>query len=107
MRYFLVMLDELSSASAREAHLAEHEHFVDSMVARNLVLLGGEFDEKVGASYAAYVLAADGTAAAMAIAADDPLVRHGHVSPHVVEWCLIGINRRAIAPEQWLEPTDG
>ena|SRR2546423_452907 len=103
MRYFLVLLDELTTGSTRELGAGDHDLFVDFMLARNVILLGGGFDEKIGDSYAAYVLVADDGAAALAVAAEDPLMRHGHVSLRVVEWQLVGINRRTIDPAQVLE----
>ena len=93
--YFLVLLREDFDASA-----IDHESFVDSLIERNLVLLGGPF---VGEPYpgvtAAYVLRCADADEAAAIVATDPLVTSGTCVSTVVGWDLVGIDLAAIDPE--------
>jgi uncharacterized protein YciI len=69
-----------------------HEEFIDSLSARNLVLLGGTFAGRVGAATAAYVLRCDSVSAPRKIAAADPLAAAGAVALEFVEWQLVGID---------------
>jgi uncharacterized protein YciI len=100
--YFLVFLQPV--AGAKEG--PEHEPYVDWLVARNLVLLGGDFEPAVGAADAAYVLRCDTLDEARRIAAEDPLVASGSATAEVVEWQLVGINPDAIEPSLELRPGD-
>jgi uncharacterized protein YciI len=95
--YVLVLMNEVAGA---EVALAEdaHEDFIDSLIARNLVLLGGPFGGRVGDATAAYVLHCDSLSAAREIAADDPLAVAGAVPLEFVEWQLVGIDPAAIEP---------
>jgi uncharacterized protein YciI len=92
--YFLVLLQESGSADD-----VAHEPFIDSLVERNLVLLGGDFDEEAFPGVtAAYVLRCGDLAEAEAVVATDPLVASGACEATVVGWDLVGVNLNAIDP---------
>ena len=88
---------EASKPAGAEADAA-HERFIDSLIGRKLVLLGGEFGAPVGAAAAAYVLRCTSVEEAAALAAEDPLVAAGAVSPRLVEWRLVGVDPEVIDP---------
>jgi uncharacterized protein YciI len=93
--YFLVMLQDLHTERS-----ADHEPFIDSLIARNTILLGGGFlDPPRPGIGAAYVLHCAGHAEAAAIVATDPLVRIGAVTATISAWDLVGINTAAIDPD--------
>ena len=102
MPYFLVLLQPVANAGEPP----EHEPYVDSLVARNLVLLGGPYGSRVGGVDAAYLLHCDTLGDARGIADEDPLVSSGSMRARVVEWQLVGINPDAIAPSLVLRPSD-
>jgi hypothetical protein len=52
--YYLVLLQP--GPTAADADWKEHEAFIDLMVERNVVLLGGEFGSPVGGAVGAYLL---------------------------------------------------
>lgn|SRR5690625_2505903 len=93
--YFLVLLRESTVAAEEE----DHEPFIDSLVARNLILLGGSFDEPIDGAVTAYILRCDDEGQAHAIVAEDPLVLAGIAEPLITRWDLLGINRHAIDAE--------
>jgi uncharacterized protein YciI len=93
--YFLVLLQDL-----HPDHAVDHEPFIDSLIARNVILLGGGFDDPPRPGIgAAYVLRHDSLAEAEATVATDPLVRSGAVIATVTAWDLVGINAAAIDPD--------
>ena len=83
----------------RQLHAAEHEEFVTALIENNQVLLGGDFVPPVSDLQAAYVLRCESVAAAVELAARDPIFSSGVYEPHAVEWDLVGINLEAIDPE--------
>jgi hypothetical protein len=89
-RYYLVWL----RPTGRPA--PDHEPFVDSLIERDAILLGGP----VGGA-AAYVLRCAEKAEADRIVATDPLVTSGAATATVTEWQLVGVNLRAIDPDLW------
>jgi uncharacterized protein YciI len=100
MKYFLVLLSDEPDGGVEDAIARAHEGFIDALIARTAVLLGGGFETQVSGFYAGYVLVADSIAAATAVAQDDPLVRDARVTCHVTEWRLVGIDTAAIDPNQ-------
>jgi uncharacterized protein YciI len=100
--YFLVLLQPVAGA----ADPPEHEPFTDSLVARNLVLLGGGFEPQLHGSDAAYVLRCDTLADARQLVAEDPLVASGSYRGEVFEWQLVGVNPDAIEPSLVVRPSD-
>jgi uncharacterized protein YciI len=93
--YFLVLLQDL-----RTDRTVDHEPFIDSLIERNLILLGGPFvDEPEAGVESAYVLRCETRAEAEAIVATDPLVSSGAVTATVSTWDLVGINTGAIDPD--------
>jgi uncharacterized protein YciI len=78
----------------------DHERFVDSLVDRNVILLGGPFDgEPVARVSAAYVLRCSDIDEARAVVATDPLVVAGAAVATVTRWDLVGIDVDAIDDE--------
>ena len=102
MNYFLVLLSDVADVPPRESD--SHERFIDSLIARNAVLLGGGFASSVGGSSAGYVLVAKDIDEAEALAREDPLVEHGIATYEITEWRLVGINTAAIDPDLALSP---
>jgi uncharacterized protein YciI len=100
--YFLVLLQPVAGA----AEPPEHEPYVDSLVSRNVVLLGGDLEPRVAGADGAYVLHCSTLADARRIAGEDPLVTSGSSRAEVVEWQLVGINPDAIEPALVLRPGD-
>jgi hypothetical protein len=91
--YFLVLLRE----RAETAGEIDHEPFIDSLVERNLVLLGGGFTEPpLDGVAAAYVLRCGTRTEAEAVVATDPLVASGACTATVTGWDLVGINTAAV-----------
>jgi hypothetical protein len=82
----------------------DHEPFVDSLVERNLVLLGGELEPPLLDADGAYVLTCGSLEEARRLAADDPLVSSGSARAGVVAWQLVGINPDAIDADLVLRP---
>jgi uncharacterized protein YciI len=74
----------------------DHEPFIDSLVAKHLVLLGGDLVESGPGIRAAYVLRCDDLATAEAIVASDPLVTSGVMRSQLAEWQLVGIDLGAV-----------
>ena len=103
--YVLVLLRPGPSVDAHDRWAEDHRKFVDSLIRRNLILLGGGL---TGAAdlQAAYVLRAAGAEEAAAVAADDPFVRHGVVEPVPLPWELVGINPEAIDPASVVTPAE-
>ncbi len=100
MKYFLVLLSDEPEGGPEHAVASAHERFIDSLIERNAVLLGGGFETPISGCYAAYVLVAEDIATATAVAGDDPLVRDAGVGCDVTEWRLVGIDTAAIDPSQ-------
>jgi uncharacterized protein YciI len=79
---------------------AQHDSFVDSLVERRLVLLGGPLTEAgSGGPHAAYVLRCASLADAQEVVATDPLVSSGAATAAVLPWDLVGIDPRIIDPD--------
>ena len=106
MAYVLVILREGEQVEQESSFAAEHERFIDSLIERNLVLLGGPFASPVGDADAAYLLRCESVEEARAIAAGDPYARGRVVLPECVEWELVGINPDAIDPDAVIRPQD-
>ncbi|MCF6746342.1 hypothetical protein E9529_19105 [Blastococcus sp. KM273128] len=90
--YFLVLLTAAAGAGAPRA---DHEAFVDSLVDRRLVLLGGP----LGEDDAAYVLRCGSPAEAQDVVAADPLVASGARTATVTRWDLVGVDLRLVDPD--------
>jgi uncharacterized protein YciI len=106
MPYVLVILRGGANAEGEQAHAPAHERFINSLIERNLVLLGGAFARAIDDVYAAYVLRCSGVEEARAIAAEDPFVVHEVVRPECVDWKLVGINPDAIEASAVVRPED-
>ena len=102
MPYFLVLLQPVAGAGTSP----DHEPFVDWLLARNLVLLGGELEPPSSGVDAAYVLSCASLDEARDLVARDPLVSSGCMLADVVEWQLVGVNPTAVEPELLLGPDD-
>jgi uncharacterized protein YciI len=97
--YVLVTLHPTRDAAQRHSHQAAHERFIDSLIERHLVLLGGDFAAPVGGADAAYLLRCADLDEAWALSREDPLVREGLFEAEAVEWRLVGIEPEAIDPD--------
>jgi uncharacterized protein YciI len=95
----LVLLRNGENAGEEALHAEAHERFIDGLIERHAVLLGGSFAPAAGDVRAAYVLHCGGVEEARAIAAEDPLVAHRVVRAECVEWELVGIDPAAIDPD--------
>jgi uncharacterized protein YciI len=94
--YVLVLLRNGENAEEEALHPEAHEHFIDGLIERHAVLLGGSFVPAFRDAGAAYLLRCAGLEEAQAIAAEDPLVAQGVVRAECVEWELVGIDPDAI-----------
>lgn len=94
--YFLVLLIPGGNHQAAAQHFAAHVAFVDTMIAANVVLLGGDFDSAIDGAEGAYLLHTGSEDEAYAWAAKDPFIAHAVYRPRVVAWNLVGIDARAI-----------
>lgn len=103
--YFLVLLHPAPDAGS-EPPWGEHVAFIDTMVSRGVVLLGGDLDPPVAGADAAYLLHTATRQDAEAWARKDPLVRQGHCGPDVIEWRLVGIALDAIHPALRMPPVE-
>jgi hypothetical protein len=72
--------------------------FIDFMVERDVVLLGGNFGGSVAGAQAAYLLHTSTPQEADSWAHQDPLVMQQYFVPEVVEWRLVGVAIGAIDP---------
>jgi uncharacterized protein YciI len=89
--YVLVLLTERPDAVGP---VPDHEPFIDLLIERELVMLGGPAEG--GEAAAAYVLRCDSLAEAHEVVAADPLVRSGAMTASVSRWDLVGIDPRLI-----------
>jgi uncharacterized protein YciI len=94
--YVLVLLEHGPAAADEARHQAAHEAFIDSLIERHAILLGGSFAEDIGEATGAYVLRCAGVEEARGISAGDPLVVNGVARARCVEWELVGIDTEAI-----------
>jgi hypothetical protein len=101
--YFLVLIHDPSDGPA--GTVPEHEPFIDSLIRRNAVLLGGHFPQSLQPGVrAAYLLRCETLSEARAIAAEDPAATAGRVS--VWPWELVAINTAAIDEQLIVTPED-
>jgi len=94
--YFLVLLKAGPQFDEQPHQADAHVEFIDSLIERHLVLLGGGFSDPIDGIDAAYLLRCDSLEEAKAIAADDPYAIHGVHDPDTVEWHLVGIDPELI-----------
>ena len=106
MPYVLVLFREGPNLGRREKHAEAHADFVTSLIRRNLVLLGGDFRERVDGAQAAYLVRCGSFAEAQELVADDPYFSEGVFRPALVEWDLVGINPDAIDAGAIVTPRD-
>jgi uncharacterized protein YciI len=98
MGYFLVALRDGPANADEPRHADAHVEFIDSLIERRLVFLGGDLSEPIDGIGGAYLLRCDSLEEARAIATDDPYTVHGVCEPEVVEWRLVGIDPTLIDP---------
>ena len=104
--YVLVLLMAGARAADEPLHAAAHERFIDSLIERNLVLLGGGFAEPIADSVGAYLLRCQTLDEARELVESDPYVANGVVQPELTQWELVGINPEAIDASLVLRPED-
>lgn len=102
MPQYLVLLQPVAGAGPQP----DHEPFVDWLIARNLVVLGGDLAPPPLGVEAAYVLSCASLTEAHDIVARDPLVSSGCMRVDVVEWQLVGVNPDAVERELLIRPED-
>lgn len=104
--YFLVLLGD---PAGQPEGPVDHEAFIDSLIARNAVLLGGALAEPPASApgvWAAYVLSCGSLDEARAIVATDPLITDAGVTATVTPWELVAVNPAAVSPELVVTPED-
>ena len=107
MPYVLVILRPGANADDKPLHEEAHERFIDSLIERNLVLLGGGFAEAtVGGADGAYLLRCGSLEEAHELVATDPYVSNDVARASPVVWELVGINTDAIDAAVVLRPED-
>ena len=94
--YVVVFLRRGENAQDEERHAAAHEAFIDSLIARHAILLGGPFGRLLDDVDGAYVLRCRSLDEAREIASGDPLVVHRASRAECIEWQLVGIDVDAI-----------
>jgi uncharacterized protein YciI len=94
--YFLVVLKAGLSVDEEPKHADAHVAFIDSLIERRLVFLGGDFSEPVDGIAAAYLLRCGSIEEAEAVAAEDPYAIHDVYETETVEWQLVGIEPELI-----------
>jgi hypothetical protein len=88
--HVLVLLRELPGA---DAAAVDHEPFVDDLINRDLVVLGGGFSTPpFPGVFAGYLLSCDSLDTAGEIIAEDPYVTSGACEAVVTEWDLVGLD---------------
>jgi hypothetical protein len=103
--YFLVQLHDTSDDRADIG--PEHEPFIDGLIAGNVGLMGGHFEDPPWPGVrAAYVLRCATVDEARAIAEHDPSVVAGHTIASVHAWELVAINPAAADDEIVFRPSD-
>lgn len=92
--YYLVALSPTTMVAATPP---DHEPFIDSLIQRHEVLLGGAFEESgLSGLTAGYVLRCANLDQARSIVARDPLVASGAATAAIARWDLVGIDLAAI-----------
>jgi uncharacterized protein YciI len=94
--YFLVVLKAGPAVDEEPRHAGAHVGFIDSLIERRLVFLGGDFSTAVDGMSAAYLLRCNSIEEAQAVAAEDPYSIHGVYETETVEWQLVGIDPELI-----------
>jgi uncharacterized protein YciI len=97
--YYLVLLKAGPAADEEPRYADAHVDFIDSLIERQLVFLGGDFSEPVAGIDGAYLLRCGSLDQAESIAAEDPYSAHGVCEPKTVEWRLVGIDPELIDPD--------
>ncbi len=104
MYFFVQLHDQPNQLPDRDS---EHAPFIDGLIARNAVLLGGQFlDPPQPGVRAAYVLRCDSLEEARVIAASDPAVRSQSAKATVSPWELVAVNTAAIETDLVVTPAD-
>ena len=102
--YYLVLLHPGEAASDADLD-ARHETFIDDLIRRNEILLGGNLLPREDPP-AAYLLVTDSRAQAEEVVGDDPYVRADVFRPRILEWRLVAINPEAVDERLVLRPHD-
>jgi uncharacterized protein YciI len=84
-----------------------HVEFIDSLIERNAVLLGGDFSGLVENAHAAYLLRCGDLDEAERIVAADPFVINDLARPKLVEWQLVAVNPDAVDADDIVHPAHG
>ena len=93
---YAVVLFKLGSRPESADVRREHEVFIEGLIRRNQILLGGPWAPAAGPFRAAYLLRCASLEEARAITAGDPVFRDHVYEAEIVAWSLVGINPKAI-----------
>ncbi|MFQ5920000.1 MAG: YciI family protein [Thermoplasmata archaeon] len=102
--YYLVLLQP-GRASSDPRLNAEHEAFIDGLIRRNQILLGGNLLPRSDLP-AGYLLVCGSREQAEELVEGDPYVRQGVFRPQILEWQLVAINPEAVDPGLVVRPRD-
>jgi uncharacterized protein YciI len=75
---------------------ADHERFIDELIAEKQIVLGGDWKPPVAGYEAAYLLNCTTLEEAREIASSDPFVRGEALRFDVVEWELVAVDPDAV-----------
>jgi uncharacterized protein YciI len=100
----LVLLTPSTGYASGEELQADHERFIDGLLAENRIVLGGDWKPPVAGFEAAYLLSCTTLDEARQIAASDPFVRGDAMRCEVVEWQLVGVDPDAVDRDSLLYP---
>jgi len=100
----LVLLAADADHGVGQGLQAEHERFIDGLIARKRIVLGGDWKPPVAGFEAAYLLSCTTLDEARQIAASDPFVRGDAMRCEVVEWQLVGVDPDAVDRDSLLYP---
>lgn len=81
-----------------------HVRFIDELITKKKVVLGGDWEPPVAGFDAGYLLSCSSLDEARKIAASDPLVRAKAMRFEVVEWQLVGFHPDAVDRDSLLYP---
>jgi uncharacterized protein YciI len=100
----LVLLAPSGARSAEGEPNAEHEDFIDGLIAQHRVVLGGDWKPPLAGFEAAYLLSCSSLDEAREIAESDPFVCGGTMRFEVVEWELVAVDPDAVDRDSLFYP---
>ena len=95
MHALVLLAADADRASGNELQ-ADHERFIDGLIAQKRIVLGGDWKPPVAGFEAAYLISCGSLDEARQIAASDPFVSSEAMRFDVVEWELVGVDPDAV-----------